>query len=113
MNARLREKQLKTGFGRAYLKRRLEYSRTAPASLREALRAGVRTLHRAGALSLSRLPFLFHKFFMDTLEFDSNLFHGSVWTNRWNANAVDAGAADVGQAEEVVAAFVSNGEFTG
>jgi len=44
---RLREKQLKTGFGRAYLKWRLEWSRTAPASLREALRTGVRTLHRA------------------------------------------------------------------
>jgi putative endonuclease len=31
LKARLREKQLKTGFGRAYLKRRLEYESRTPA----------------------------------------------------------------------------------
>jgi putative endonuclease len=44
-NARLRKKQLKTGFGRAYLKRRLEISHEPPpATLRVAMRA---RLHRA------------------------------------------------------------------
>jgi hypothetical protein len=45
LKARLREKQLKTGFGRAYLKRRLnDYSEPPPATLRVAMRA---RLHRA------------------------------------------------------------------
>jgi putative endonuclease len=45
LKARLREKQLKTGFGRAYLKRRLnDHSEPPPATLRVAMRA---RLHRA------------------------------------------------------------------
>ncbi len=43
LKARLREEQLKTGFGRAYLKRRLEgESQTPPATLRVAMRARLR-----------------------------------------------------------------------